>query len=228
MRGLRVSHIRKGVAFEIYKLENRLGADLSPDAVSAWLDAVQPLWLSEFSRFFGPLFPEILQRTWLLCDPGAPLLIRPFVDFYDMEEPVKVLEDLEALEIAAGEHWRIVRGEYLLRVANHIDEDELIFLGIPSRSWDKFWRCCERVETMAEMKKVARDFCDMAFCSYEGIWGAFFSDVKLLARTFFHCSEHFIVLEIEEGVGFDGDWLTSGRASCPAFPILLRRRERNG
>ncbi len=225
MRGLRISRVLKGTAFALSKLENRLGTELSPDSEAAWLDALQPLWLTEFSRFFGPLFPEILQRTWLLCDPGAPLLTRPFVDFYGMEEPVAVLDDLEALELASGDYWRIVHGHYLLRVANHLDEDDLRFFGIPSTNLDRFLGSREGVETMGEMEKVAGDFCDMAFCSYEGIWGAFFSDIKLLARTFFHCSEHFTVLEIEEGISFDGNWLTGCRESCPALPILLKRQD---
>ena len=202
-------------------------SEFSPASEAAWLDSV-PLWLSNFSRYFGPLLPDILQRNWLVCDPEPNLLTRPFVELSSMDKPVAAVEELKALELASGDRWKIVHGEYLTRLINHIDEDSLTFLGIPDQNWDQFWADRRGTKTRLEVEKVAENFCDLAFCNYEGIWAAFFADPRLLARTFFHCSEYFSVLEIEDGVGIFGNWLTRCRSSCPNLPILLAQNESGG
>lgn len=226
MKGLRVSRVPEGIGFQLSGLEGRLGSELSPHSEAAWLDAVQPFWLSEFSRYFGPLLPELSQRKWLICDPDWPLLNRPFVDFYDLDKPVKALKDLEALEFLSKDRWRVVAGDYLLRIVNHLCEDDLRFFGIPDSRWDAFWNQRHQFGDNPQMEKLASQHSDMIFCSYEGIWAAFFEDVKLLARTFFHCAENYLVFEIEEGIGFDGNWLTGCHRTCPNLPLLLDRQNR--
>jgi hypothetical protein len=57
--------------------------------------ALEPRDLSFFSRFFSPLFPEVLSRTWLLW--GEPDLAYPFAWYDDFDRDIDDVEEIEFL-----------------------------------------------------------------------------------------------------------------------------------
>lgn len=183
---------------------------------------LQPPWLGDFSRFFGPIFPEVLQRRWLLCDV---IETTPYPENFKRSETATLIRELREMEIHLDieNHCRhkYVPGEYLVRIANHIDEDQPSFYGIPRSHWNEFSNSVSGLCSESDIVRMASKFCDIALDAYEGIWGAFFADPKLLARVFCHCNQIFSVREIEDGVGIEGEWLTKNRLSCPNFRFLL-------
>lgn len=219
LRGLRICRLPNGRG--LGRLHDTLNARLWPTTVEAKKAALESFWTTEFARFFGPLLPEIQRRSWLLCDPESPLLNLPWPYLYELDPPAAEVEELESLVLASGDGWRYVRGDYLLRVVNHLEEDNLAFYGAPAERFAELEDILGEDASLPELEKRAGELCEMAFLSYEGIWGAFFEDPKLLARTYFHCSVCFSVLEINEGVGPEGDWLSDCRRSSPYFPALL-------
>lgn len=195
-----------------------------------WIEALEPPWLSDFSRYFAPLFPEMMDKKWVafLGEPG-PLLLTPFPYFYDTEEQRRLpqFEALEGMINLWSMPWSIFPGEYLIRVANHLEEWDLALYGLSEASYqDSDIR--EQIESKRDpitLQTQLSSLSELAFVCYEGIWGAFFRSERLLARTFLHCSgRDVIVLETKEGVGPNGDWLGGWQKTCPVFHGIPKRR----
>ncbi len=229
MRGLRLSRVPKGEAFDLARLEGRMMEGVDPDNEEELVASLEPPWISSFCSYFSSLLPEILTRTWVIYHgDDLTLLSTPFgyLDDVDNEFQCPQVEELEEMVSFRSLPWSIVTGEYLVRVSNHLDGWDQVFFGYKKADFDHAeiaGKISDQGDSFAAQADIARS-CDIAFACYEGIWGAFFRNERLLARTFFHCSTMDCFLyEIEEGVGPDGDWLTSCRKSCPVFHSIPRR-----
>lgn len=218
MKGLRIdwetTESRKSMA----RLEDHLLLQLRPNSLATPQEALQPAFASTFSRLFGPIFPEIFQRTWLICRSVINLK-EP--EFFEKDATSQAVSELYEQIIDDGDWWRLVTGEFLIRISNHMEEIEATMQGIPKSRLKSFDKDRQGIVNREELKGIAAGYCDIAFDEYEGIWGAFFDDPRLLARTFYHCSELARVSEVMEGVGIDGDWLTRLSFTCPNLPVLL-------
>lgn len=231
MRGLRINRHRDGLTVAQGRLEARLTTDLNlrcdgvspdgplPDASSPWQEVLEPPGLSDFSRFFGPLMSDILERRWLLCEQDMPLIHTALGMLEGTVQGERVWRQLTASTLASGDGWRFVEGDFLVRVANHLSEHDLQFYGVPSHRWEDVQRVFDPAASAAAVADLVEARCDLSMAAYEGIWAAFFESSHLLMRTFLHCSEPYVVYEIEEGLGPHGDWLNRCRASCPCPSI---------
>ncbi len=224
MRGLRIDWESTENRRLMSRFEERMSVQLAPGSNAELREALHPAFASAFSRLFGPIFPEIFQRNWLICE-SCMSLEEP--EFFEKDETSRAVSGLNAQILDEGDWWLLVTGEFLVRTSNHLSENETTMQGIPNSRWRSFDKDRQGVVDREELKGIAADYCDIAFDEYEGIWGAFFDDPRLLARTFYHCSELADVSEVIEGVGLDGDWLTRIRFSCPNLPVLLATESRD-
>lgn len=220
MRGLRIDWGPTRKQRLTSKLKYRLHRDPAPDSSATPQEVLLPAYASDFSRMFGPIFPEISQRNWLLCNAMINLELED-LSFFEKEETSRAVSDLKAHILDDGYSWRLVSGEFLVRISNHLWDSEPTMHGIPSSRFHSFNNARQGVDCVIELENIAARFSDIAFTEYEGIWGAFFDDPRLLARTFYHCSELASVMEVVEATGPDGDWLWPCRRSCPNLPVLL-------
>jgi hypothetical protein len=172
------------------------------------LAALEPRDLSFFASFFGPLFPEVLPRTWLIR--GLPDLAYPFAWYDDFDRQLDAVDEIEGLAIAGrpGYGWVLVPGEYLVRTANHLCEAEHELYGFCRGSCSTSWLACQlpaddRTSVSAQVSALA----DLQFRCYERIWAVFARSEKLLERVRRHVGPIAHVKEIPEEVGPDGNWL---------------------
>lgn len=225
MRGLRIDWEVTEDKRLMSRFEESMSTQLRPGPDATPQEVLFPAFVSDFSRILGPLFPEVIQRKWLLCN-FLWTLDEP--EFFEKEETSQAVSELNAKildefdqELGTGDFWILTTGEHLVRISNHLCDSEATIYGFPESTFDAFEQDRQGLVNTEELKGIAACFCDIAFDVYEGIWGAFFADPRLLARTFYHCSELARVSEVMEGVGIDGDWLTRLSFTCPNLPVLL-------
>ncbi len=146
--------------------------------------AARPRDATFFARFFGPLFPEIVARTWILYPPS--FLSFPFDPDPDRDpQPAELESVYQHIQASTNNGCMVAGGQFLVRTANHLQELDDIFLGLPVPELDSdqlaslsSWRPeCERPPG------PLLDSVDICFGSYEGIWTVYSRHPNLLERV---------------------------------------------
>ncbi len=162
-----------------------------PPGVDETVRALSPRDVSFFARFFGPLFPEFLQRTWILYPPE--FLHFPLAWYLDEDPEVTDLElEISWLEAMFDHvHTRtdngclVAGGAFLVAAANHLQEFDDLFYGLPVPALEP-----AQLEDLSSWEpeggplppSLAKQV-DIGLGSYEGIWTIYSTHERLLERV---------------------------------------------
>jgi len=155
---------------------------LNPDDATVF-KAIKPQDFTFFSSFFGPLFPELVHRTWILY--GSPLLRFPFDLEPDRGSTIAEIESIYKHIFTTTTYGSVVtNGQFLVRTANHLQEFDDQFYGLPIRRLTEDQLTCLSTwdPSSAQLPVSLFRSVDICFSSYEGIWTLYSQHDSLLKR----------------------------------------------